>query len=273
MALQVLSLGAGVQSSTLLLMACRGQIRRPDVAIFADTGWEPKAVYKWLEFLRSQALSSGIQLETVSAGNIKSNALGILPRVRQDTQRFVTIPLFTRSADGKISMLRRQCTKEYKIYPIRRRIREKLQALGLKPTLDSAELWMGITTDEAARVRLSDVRYIRNVFPLIERGMDRRDCIDWLLQNGYSTAPKSSCIGCPFHDDRYWRNQELHHPDEFAEAVEVDRAIRKLPRLKDEAFLYRKAIPLEQASFALPTDGMEPLFDGMADECLGMCGV
>ena len=52
--LRVLSLGAGVQSTTLALMAAHGEIGpMPDCAIFADTGWEPKAVYEHLAWLRS----------------------------------------------------------------------------------------------------------------------------------------------------------------------------------------------------------------------------
>lgn len=47
--LRILSLGAGVQSTTLALMAAHGEIgAMPDCAIFADTGWEPKAVYEHL---------------------------------------------------------------------------------------------------------------------------------------------------------------------------------------------------------------------------------
>ena len=52
--LRVLSLGAGVQSTTLALMAAHGEIGpMPDCAIFADTGWEPKAVYEHLAWLGS----------------------------------------------------------------------------------------------------------------------------------------------------------------------------------------------------------------------------
>lgn len=41
--LRALSLGAGVQSTTMALMAAHGEIGpMPDCAIFADTGWEPK---------------------------------------------------------------------------------------------------------------------------------------------------------------------------------------------------------------------------------------
>jgi 3'-phosphoadenosine 5'-phosphosulfate sulfotransferase (PAPS reductase)/FAD synthetase len=48
--LRVLSLGAGVQSTTLALMAAHGEIEPPHCAIFADTGWEPRAVYDHLDW-------------------------------------------------------------------------------------------------------------------------------------------------------------------------------------------------------------------------------
>lgn len=40
--LKVLSLGAGVQSTTVLLMSWAGELPPLDCAIFADTGWEPQ---------------------------------------------------------------------------------------------------------------------------------------------------------------------------------------------------------------------------------------
>ena len=52
--LRVLSLGAGVQSTTLALMAAHGEIDpMPDCAIFADTGWEPSAMQGHLAWLMS----------------------------------------------------------------------------------------------------------------------------------------------------------------------------------------------------------------------------
>ena len=51
--LRVLSLGAGVQSSTILLMMMNEEIKPADVCIFADTGNEPKEVYEHLEKLKT----------------------------------------------------------------------------------------------------------------------------------------------------------------------------------------------------------------------------
>ena len=53
--LTVISLGAGVQSSVMALMAAHGEITpMPDCAIFADTQAEPTRVYEWLSWLETQ---------------------------------------------------------------------------------------------------------------------------------------------------------------------------------------------------------------------------
>ena len=52
--LRILSLGAGVQSSTLALMIEKGEVPMVDAAIFADTKGEPKAVYDWLNWLEKK---------------------------------------------------------------------------------------------------------------------------------------------------------------------------------------------------------------------------
>jgi hypothetical protein len=52
--IHVLNLGAGVQSTTLYLMFALGHMPKPlDYAVFADTGDEPAAVYRHLEWLMS----------------------------------------------------------------------------------------------------------------------------------------------------------------------------------------------------------------------------
>ena len=71
--LRVLSLGAGVQSSTVLFKMLDQQIKPADIAIFADTGNEPKEVYEWLKYLKT-LIKGKLQLEIVrnneNTGNI-----------------------------------------------------------------------------------------------------------------------------------------------------------------------------------------------------------
>ncbi len=114
--LKVLSLGAGTQSTVLALMAEQGyaDMPRPDFAIFADTGWEPPAVYTHLEWLKAQL---SYEVVTVTAGNIKEDLLqGRNPR----GHRFLDIPTYLTLPDGRAAIAKRQCTSDYKLDPIRR---------------------------------------------------------------------------------------------------------------------------------------------------------
>lgn len=247
--LVALSLGAGVQSTTLALLACEGVLPKPDVAVFADTGWEPQAVYDHLELLAVELAAAGIALHRVSAGNLRNDALN-------PEHRYASVPYFVRNPDGSAGMGRRQCTSEYKLTPIRRRMRE---LLGAKPPHYRrvpkgrvAEQWIGFSTDEIGRVsNKSGVLYLRPRYPLLDLGMSRADCRRWLTSRGWGHTVKSACIGCPFHGNRQWRELRDERPDEWADAVEFDRLIRKggsrgLP-LNGEAFLHRSRIPLDLA--------------------------
>lgn len=69
--LRVLSLGAGVQSTTLALMASHGEIGpMPDCAIFADTQAEPLSVYSHLARLTAQL---PFPVDIVTAGSLKDD--------------------------------------------------------------------------------------------------------------------------------------------------------------------------------------------------------
>lgn len=162
-ALRLLSLGAGVQSTAVLLLACQGGIPPFDVALFADTGWEPKQVYRNLARLTAHAADAGIPVRTVSAGHIRDDAF-------DPAHRFVSMPLHTRSPDGSKGLLRRQCTSEYKVAPLKRAARETLGYPHPQrvPKGVYAEQAIGISVDEVHRAKDADVAYPRNVFPLLD---------------------------------------------------------------------------------------------------------
>lgn len=257
--MRILSLGAGVQSSTLALMIARGDLEPVDAAIFADTGWEPKAVYDWLDWLETQLPYPVLR---VSAGNIRSDTIA---KTNSTGQRFASIPWFTVSAHGKKGMGRRQCTKEYKLRPLQKKVVELMG--GLRPK-GGCTMLVGISKDEAWRMKPSRVQYIVNEWPLINKEMTRQDCLRWMEERQQPKPPKSSCIGCPFHDDTQWRALT---PEEFADAVLVDRAIRKQPGMRSEQYMHRSLKPLDQVDLLTAEDrGQLNLF---LNECEGMCGV
>lgn len=257
-----LSLGAGVQSTTLALMAAEGLVGpMPAAAIFADTGWEPRAVYEHLDRLE-KALP--FPVVRVSAGNIRDD---IIARKNTTGHRFAAVPWYT---DGG-GIGRRQCTKEYKLAPIGRALRG---LLGYEPRqripAGAAEVWVGISTDEAIRMKPARVQWQRNRWPLIEMGMSRRECAARLASRGW-TAPKSSCIGCPFHSNAMWRDMRDNAPDEWADAVAVDASLRAGIKRKRLEYMHPQRVPLDQVDLRTAADfGQGDLF---LNECEGMCGV
>jgi hypothetical protein len=173
----------------------------------------------------------------------------------------------------EIGILRRQCTTEYKIVPIRRKIRELAGIAGRRsPKTPVVEQWIGISLDEVIRMKPSFEPWWTNRWPLIERNMTRQNCLRWLERHHYPTPPKSACIGCPFHSDAHWRRMRNTDPVAWADAVAVDRAVRTGFRgIRGEVFLHRTAMPLEEIDFSTPTDHGQ--LDLWPNECEGLCGV
>lgn len=304
-----LSLGAGVQSSTIFLMSCYGELEKIDAAVFADTGWEPKAVYEWLEFLKSEGQKYGIPIHIVQQGNIKKDALVSQVRgVKKDGVRWASMPYFTRKVwraedisqlvglveshqgDGKntyekiiaqvllngsyvqAGMIRRQCTYEYKIRILEKTFR---RLAGYKPykrmPAGTIEVWKGISTDEANRVTMSNKKWQAFYYPLIERRVSRGSCLYWFKKRGMPRPPRSACIGCPYHHDNEWRKMRDESPGEFQAAVEFDRVIRKCGGIRGDVFIHSKRIPLDEVD--LRTDRDKGQLSLWSDECAGVCGV
>lgn len=255
--LNIISLGAGVQSTTLLLMAERGEIDpRPDYAIFADTNWEPAEVYRHLDWLES---ATEIPILRVTAGNLRADAL-------DEARNFAAMPLYSENKAGQPSMLRRQCTREYKLAPIYR----KLQELRKEHDTKRVTLMLGISLDEVQRMKPSRVQYVENTWPLIDKRMSRLDCLLWLERNGYPRPPKSACIGCPLHDKAYWRHLRDTSPVEWQDAVAFDQAIRNKSRVGKPVYLHHSLVPLTELDLTTPEDRGQMSF---MDECTGSCGV
>jgi len=247
--MKVLSLGAGVQSSTLLLMACRGQLEKPAVAIFADTGWEEPRTYLHLEFLKKEAAAAGIPVLVVSNGNIRDDLLN----AAELKSRFYQPPLFMRRG-GKLGMGRRHCTEHYKLRSVYKKIRELLD-VGPRARIpqDAVELWVGISLDEYQRMAASRNKWVNNTWPLIDLRMTRNDCLVWLAKYYPGrVVPKSSCIGCPYHSNECWTDLR-QDPEIWKDVVEVDGIIRT-GRPDGEQFLHRSGKPLAEVDFRTPEE-------------------
>lgn len=269
--LTVLSLGAGVQSSTMLLMALEGKIKPlPDVAIFADTGNEPKQVYAWLNTLKIIAKGK-VEIKKISGGNIMQDTLEGLAT----GSRFTSIPFYVKNKKGKTSMLRRQCTREYKIEVIEKEVRT---LLGLKKgqwaTRKRVNQWLGISLDEIQRVKENKQKWIRNRWPFIELEMTREDCIEWCRSMNFPEPPSSACKICPFHSKLHWERLADNNPEDFQECVDFERAINEssLPeKVGSDLRLHYSMKPLAEAVGLKEEPSYQASLFNM--ECEGYCGL
>ena len=136
---------------------------------------------------------------------------------------------------------------------------------------------MGISIDEVQRMKTNKLKYITNIYPLIDNKLTRNDCIKWMNNNNYPTPPRSACTFCPFHSNKEWIEVKKDK-DEWNEVIKIDNLIRSNIRfnksagsekLKDKLFLHRDLKPINEIDFNKKTDQLD-LFN---NECEGMCGV
>jgi hypothetical protein len=185
------------------------------------------------------------------------------------------MPLYILNADGRPGMTRRQCSGEYKVKPIKKEVRRLLgyPFPARVPKGVFVEQWIGISTDEFHRAKDVDVKYMRNRHPLIDMDWTRSDCIRYLTSLGLAETPKSSCLGCPFHGNAQWRQIRDTSPDEWADVVEFDAAIRKGNAranaagnvLLGQAFLHRSRVPLDRAPIDHVTRAERAALDAAAE--------
>lgn len=276
----VLSFGAGVQSTALLLMSCRGMLPKLDLAIFSDTGWEPDAVYDHLEWCKEYAAKHGIEIVTVSGGNIRKQYMDFV----NEGKRFASIPLHVLNKDGTRGMGRRQCTREFKITPVETYLRREV--MGLKPRQRAPKTcqmyqWMGISYDEMGRAKTSRDAWKEHRFPflhnichdpMLDKPWRRPQIQAWLVENYPDIeVPRSACIGCPYHDNHEWRKIK-NDSKAWADAVEFDKAVRKQPGMNGLTFLHSSCKPLDEVDLSTDVEKGQNLL-GFMGECDGMCGL
>ena len=247
--MKIISLGWGVQSFTLAAMVALGELEPIDAAIHADTTHDSVLTYAFAKKWTPWLMERGVKVITV-----KADDTDYIDRKYNLTQ----IPAFT-DAGG---MGKRQCTTDWKIIPVRRKVRE---LSGGKPV----EQWIGISLDEIQRANASGVQYVTNRFPLLEKRITRLACIGWLENNGLDVPPKSACVFCPYHRLHDWRKTKAF-PEDWSEAVRVDEEIRHISNKGLTQFLSSAKVPLMELDLSTPEERGQI---NWLDECSGTCWI
>lgn len=257
--MNIISLGAGVQSSTIALMVERGELDSVEAAVFADTGDEPRKVMQWLAWLETQLSYPIIR---VSVGKLSLSATAVRRSAKAGYLK-PSIPVFF-DRDQKKGKGQRHCTVDFKITPI-------LRAMASMRGMQQVRQYIGISTDEADRMKPAPRPWVENYYPLIEKGMSRGHCLEWMRDHGYPEPPKSACKYCPFHSDAAWIQLRDHEPEEFAEAVAFERLYQSAcaqTGLDGVPYLHVDRVPLSEVVFDESRQK-----DMFSSECFGMCGV
>ena len=208
----ILSLGGGFQSTALVLMLNTGQLPgcpAPDAAVLADTQAEPPWVYETLDIL-SNHLDYPILRSTKGALEADTQAA-----IHSGVDKFLDIPMYRY---GRLP--ERQCTTHYKVMTLRRAIPAHFG------WPQRVRQYIGISLDEAVRMRNSDVAYIPHDYPLVDQRISRSDCQAWMTAH-YPHIPigKSSRYFCPFHSEAAWAELPQKAPELMARAPVMDDAL------------------------------------------------
>jgi hypothetical protein len=256
--LTYLSLGAGTESGALLVMSALGLhgCPRADFAIFADTQDEPQWVYDQRDMLKAWAEPLGMPVLTITRGKLSADPV-------------IRVPVFVKARKSKTnpsgkgsSPLTQNCTRDYKITPIRREVRRIMRERGIK----TATVLMGVSLSEADRMSDSGRKWLTHAYPLIDAGMRRADCEDLLRDHGFPPFLKSACVYCPWHSAKAWLDVRDHDPDGWTRAIAYDERVRA----QRKAAVHRSLIPLRDVSLKAQ-QGFD--LDGFSNECSGHCGV
>lgn len=276
--MRIISLGLGVQSTALYLMSSMGQLPAADHAIFADTGKESVATYRYLDFLQGwQLKNGGIPITVRRDKNLYLDLMQM-----GSGNRFASIPAYTAGENGNnVGMLKRQCTYDYKIRIIDDYIRDRIYGLPKGSRRPKTELWHGITTDEIERMTYPREAWKTNIYPFLgyytghngdcetlswASPMSRQEVSRWYGRSRLPLPPKSACVFCPYQSDSSWARKKKFAPEDFQAAVRVDEAIRNSTRkgITRPVFLHRSCKPLAEVVF----DGGD---DTEYGECSGTC--
>ncbi len=210
--LTVISLGGGVQSPVIALMANESAFDRVPNRTIADTKREPPSIHTKLEWLTGQF------------GSPLRGGQGTWHTGGRQGPRQPQLHGHPRLPEGQWRTGRRQCADNYNISPVRHKI---LALLGLGsrqrvPAGTVVELWLGISTNEAIRMKPSRDRWIRNRCPLIGARLFKRDCLDWWAARYDRPLERSARVACTFQSRHNWVETMRRGPGPSSGALEID---------------------------------------------------
>lgn len=261
-----LSFSAGRGSGCLLWMVLLGDVEvdRDNFYILnADPGMENSETYAYIDMMREECRKRGFEIITVPGPNLYED---IITLKDTDKTRFDNPPYWP--AKGK--PLLQKCTKYYKIAPMDRAVRRILEenygvsSVSKRIGENIVRKFIGFTYDEAKRIKPPEQKYQYFEYPLIDKGMTKHDVQKYYRDNKLPIPPRSVCNACFANGLITLADMWTNRPDDWAQAIEVDEAIRDLSQVgvREKCFVSKTRMPLKD----LPTAVLPGFFDDVEDD-------
>lgn len=235
---QVWSCGGGTQSIAIAALIVQGKLPKPDWAIIVDTEREKDTTWQYYnDILKPELKTVGVELHRVKKSDYATVDL------MSTNDQHILLPMFTTATENGVGKFSNFCSYEWK----RRVIQRFLRTNGIADEC----IWIGFSVDESRRFlrmqKSQDYQDGKVRFPLIfDHPMRRQHCVDMVKQMGWPPPPRSACYMCPNQGDDEWRETKENRPDEFQEAVDLERFLQE----KDpHVFFHKSCVPLDQVGF------------------------
>jgi hypothetical protein len=189
-----LSFGGGVNSVALHLLMIEQGIEFESVFVHHGTDWPE--TYQYVAGFQWWLKANGHKPITVLFPSKKHKT------VLAKCEAYSMVP----------HMRTRWCTVQFKI--------DVCLAYYQKPCFQ----FIGFSTDEAKRARISIDAGVENRWPLLEHEISREGCKKIIAANDLPIPMKSGCFICPMQRISQWKQLRRVHPDLFCKAQQLEKA-------------------------------------------------
>jgi len=229
----VISYGGGIQSTALVVLAMRERWPIDEIVHVDLLDAESPATREYVRYFREWLQREYGRDITVIERNMYRDML--------HNPGFTPVPWHGRR---ERFMLKRQCTREYKVQPLQRYLYDRYPG-------ERIGLMLGISVDEYHRMRDSSAARIEHVYPLVDRRLTRWQCRDVIERAGLAVPWKSSCWFCPYRSVVSQWALVQRYPDlaGMARALEDRINAERRSRGKDEIVVLRADVEVEQVDF------------------------
>lgn len=262
MSLTVISYGGGVQSTAMVVLAAQGRLGyEVDAALFANVGDDsehPDTLKYVRDTIAPWAKDHGVVIHELRKTTKDNESLTLWQLLERENTPSIPIRLEPVGMPAN-----RSCTNHFKVQVIGRYLKQ----LGVTKA-QPARVCVGISTDEIHRADGGKHKppYQESVYPLIELGLSRADCLKVIADAGLPAPRKSACWFCPYTRSHQWAEMKRDEPELFERACQLEDSInvKRQEQGKPPAYLSRLRAPLR-----LMTEAQDelPLFGPDAETC------